>query len=53
MLREGDYAAFYQRACQQAAKGSTLGPTPLEFTHVMIDEAGQVNIHVCAVHAPL
>ncbi|KAL3141854.1 hypothetical protein ABBQ32_004519 [Trebouxia sp. C0010 RCD-2024] len=41
MLREGDYGVFYQRACQRAAGDSPPGVRPLEFTHVMIDEAGQ------------
>lgn len=43
MLREGDYGAFYRRACQRAAADSPPGLMPLEFTHVMIDEAGQAS----------
>ena len=39
MLREGDYGTFYQRACERAP-----GNRPLEFTHVMIDEAGQASL---------
>lgn len=39
MLREGAYGAYHQ-----AQKGSqpSSACAPLEFTHVMIDEAGQV-----------
>ena len=44
MLREGDYAAFYQRACERAPGDSPPGLRPLEFTHVMIDEAGQASL---------
>lgn len=47
MLREGDYGVFYQRACQRAAGDSPPGVRPLEFTHVMIDEAGQASVHSC------
>lgn len=43
MLREGKYAAYYEKACREAEKAKTTGLRPLEFTHVMIDEAGQVS----------
>ena len=53
MLREGDYGAFYQRARERAAGDSPSGLRPLEFTHVMIDEAGQAStmdaVLCCAV----
>lgn len=52
MLREGDYGAFYRRACQRAAADSPPGLRPLEFTHVMIDEAGQASLSP-AMHALL
>ncbi|DBA76409.1 TPA: hypothetical protein ACH3X1_010114 [Trebouxia sp. C0004] len=41
MLREGKYAAYYKKACREAEKAKATGLRPLEFTHVMIDEAGQ------------
>ena len=44
MLREGDYGAFYRRACQRAGADSLSSLRPLEFTHVMIDEAGQASL---------
>ena len=44
MLREGDYGAFYQRACERAPGDNPPGLRPLEFTHVMIDEAGQARL---------
>ena len=40
MLREGAYGAYYQ--AQKANQLRKAGRKPLEFTHVMIDEAGQV-----------
>jgi hypothetical protein len=43
MLREGKYAAYYEKACREAEKAKATGLRPLEFTHVMIDEAGQVS----------
>lgn len=43
MLREGNYGAFYQTVCQGAAGNKPPDPRPLEFTHVMIDEAGQAR----------
>ncbi len=43
MLREGKYAAYYEKACREAEKAKATGLRPLEFTHAMIDEAGQVN----------
>lgn len=44
MLREGDYGAFYQKARERAAGDSPSSLMPLEFTHVMIDEAGQASL---------
>lgn len=41
MLREGKYAAYYEKACREAEKAKATGLRALEFTHVMIDEAGQ------------
>ncbi|KAL0043157.1 hypothetical protein WJX79_010911 [Trebouxia sp. C0005] len=41
LLREGKYAAYYQKACREAEKATATGVRPLEFTHVLIDEAGQ------------
>ncbi len=43
MLREGKYAAYYEKACREAEKAKATELRPLEFTHVMIDEAGQVS----------
>ena len=43
MLREGKYAAYYEKACREAEKAKATGLRALEFTHVMIDEAGQVS----------
>jgi len=43
MLCEGKYAAYYEKACREAEKAKATGLRPLEFTHVMIDEAGQVS----------
>ncbi len=51
MLREGKYAAFYEKACREAEKAKTTGLRPLEFTHVMIDEAGQVSTLLTSISA--
>lgn len=44
MLREGEYGTCYQKACEEAGKEKSTSLKPLEFTHVMIDEAGQVSV---------
>ena len=46
MLREGKYAAYHEKACKDTEKEESASLRPLEFTHVMIDEAGQVSIHL-------
>lgn len=57
MLREGAYGTYHQ--AQQATHTGTPQKrcAPLEFTHIMIDEAGQVSYllglcqsHVLSVH---
>lgn len=61
MLREGAYGTFYQGQKPQAPGGRTgQGLRALEFTHVMIDEAGQVLLAwllspgtlACSAHEP-
>ncbi len=49
MLREGGYDTYYQQVCKEADKEKSAALGPLEFTHVMIDEAGQVSIRVCGL----
>lgn len=50
MLREGEYGTYYQKACKEAGKEKSTSLKPLEFTHVMIDEAGQVSVvSLCAM----
>ena len=43
ILREGAYGSYYAEACKEQVKQKGAGLRPLEFSHAMIDEAGQVS----------
>ena len=46
ILRSGDYLRYYERELEHGKIKTPTSTTSLEFTHVLIDEAGQVSLFI-------